>query len=94
MNDEQIQAQLIAAQMKHAIDLLKADIQSLSARVDHNQKLIDHRLAALERQVEDHEERIRAATAGVTQFKLFSGLASGGSSLASLAALLKAFFGG
>jgi hypothetical protein len=30
----------------------------------------------------------------VTQFKLFSGLASGGSGLMSLAALLKAFLGG
>jgi len=30
----------------------------------------------------------------VTQFKIFSGLASGGSSLMSLVAVLKAFLGG
>jgi hypothetical protein len=60
----------------------------------HQQAMNDQRLGRLEEQMSDHETRIRTATEGVTQFKLFSGLASGGSGLMSLVAILKSFLGG
>jgi hypothetical protein len=91
MNEEQ--AALIAEQMRHAIDLLKAEIRELRRQVEHLQALDQHRLTSLERQAADFETRIRAASDGVTQFKMFFGLATGGSSLLSLAALLRSFFG-
>jgi len=53
-----------------------------------------HRLDQLEKSVADHENRIRSATDGVTQFKVWSGLASGGSSVMSIVALVKAFLMG
>jgi hypothetical protein len=85
---------LLTEQLRHANNLLQARIRALEARLAHQQALNHQRLAALEEQIRDHETRIRAATEGVTQFKLFSGLASGGSGLMSLVAMLKAFLGG
>jgi hypothetical protein len=85
---------LLAEQLRHASNLLSAQIQSLEAKVVHQSALTHQRLMMLEEQLRDHETRIRAATEGVTQFKLFAGLTSGGSGLMSLVAILKAFFGG
>ncbi len=87
-------AALLTEQLRHANHLLQGQIKTLEIRLAHTQRLNDQRLALLESQIRDHETRLRAATEGVTQFKLFSGLASGGSGLMSLAAVLKAFFGG
>jgi len=87
-------AALLTEQLSHANHLLQAQIQALEARLAHQGAVADQRLAALEEAVRDHEKRIRTATEGVTQFKLFSGLASGGSGLMSLAALLRTFLGG
>lgn len=87
-------AALLAEQLRHATNLLTAQIQSLEAKVLHQTDLNHQRLVMLEEQMRDHETRIRAATEGVTQFKLFSGLASGGSGLMSLVALIKTFLGG
>jgi hypothetical protein len=81
MNEDQ--SALIAEQLSHALDLIKAE-----------QKLIDNRLEHLEKQGDDHETRLRAATDGVIQFKVWSSLAAGGSGIVSLIALFKAFFGG
>ena len=89
-----VEYKLIAEQLRHTIDLLRAEISTLRTTIDHDRKFISHRLDTLEGIYEDHETRIRSATAGVTQFKVWSGLASGGSSLMSLVALIKAFFGG
>lgn len=85
---------LLTEQLRHANNLMQARINALEARLTHQQAMNHQRLAILEEQVRDHETRIRAATEGVTQFKLFSGLASGGSGLMSLVAILKAFLGG
>ena len=74
---------LIAEQLSHVVDLLKADNRLLSLRLE-----------SLEKQVADQETRLRGATDGVTQFKVWSGLAAGGSGLLSLIALLRAFLGG
>ena len=87
-------AALLTEQLRHANALLQARIRTLEARLAHTQAMHDQRLALLEAQVRDHDTRLRAATEGVTQFKLFAGLASGGSGLMSLAAILKAFLGG
>jgi hypothetical protein len=87
-------AALLTEQLRHANTQLQARIRTLEARLAHQQAMNDQRLGTLEEQMRDHETRIRTATEGVTQFKLFSGLASGGSGLMSLVALLKAFLGG
>ena len=83
--------QLLTEQLKHLNTLYKARMDALEEKLNHSKQISDHRLSALENTTRDHETRIRDATQGVTQFKLFSGLASGGSSLMSLVALLKAF---
>lgn len=85
---------LLTEQLQHANHLLQGQIKALQAQLDHQQRMNQQRLLILEEQMRDHEQRIRAASEGVTQFKLFSGLASGGSGLMSLAAILKAFLGG
>ncbi len=85
---------LLTEQLQHANHLLQAQIKALEVKVAHLQAMNQQRLAALEAEARDHETRIRNATEGVTQFKLFSGLASGGSGLMSLVALLRTFLGG
>ena len=85
---------LLTEQLQHAIHLLEGQIRTLEARMAHQQAMNHQRLLILEEQIRDHESRIRTATEGVTQFKLFSGIASGGSGLMSLVAILRAFLGG
>jgi len=87
-------AELLTEQLRHANHLLQAQINALEARQAHQAAITNQRLAALEEGLRDHEGRIRTATEGVTQFKLFSGLASGGSGLMSLVAFLRTFLGG
>lgn len=84
-------SQLLAEQLKHLNTLYKARIYALEEKLAHTKEIADQRLTALENDVRDHETRIRDATQGVTQFKLFSGLASGSSSLMSLVAILRTF---
>jgi hypothetical protein len=92
MNDDQ--AALFSQQMQHALDLMRADIDAMKAVQSHDRTMNAHRLAMLEERANDHEMRIRAATDGVTQFKMWAGFASGGSGIVSLIALLRAFLGG
>lgn len=87
------EAALVAEQIRHALDMLRADLQAAQAAQEHHRALAAHRLDALEALARDHETRLRSATDGVVQFKVWSGLASGGSGLISLAALIKSFFG-
>lgn len=91
MDDTEIA--LIAEQIKHALDLLRGQIEAVEARQAHDRALMLHRLDELEAQARDHETRLRSANDGVLQFKVWLGLASGGSGALSLAALLKAFLG-
>lgn len=88
------QAALFAEQMRHAMDLLRAEVNSLHALHDHDMEMCRLRLSSLETASRDHELRIRADTDGVTQFKMWAGLASGGSGLMALAALIRSFLGG
>jgi hypothetical protein len=92
MTDDQVA--LLAEQIRHTLDLTRADINAMRAQLEHDREMSELRLNALEKQSQDHELRLRAATDGVTQFKFFSGLASGGSGLVSIIALIKTFFGG
>ncbi len=84
---------LLAEQLNHAIDLLKADLATLETQLAHISSLMEKQLSDLERQSVDHELRLRAVTDGVTQLKVYSSLLSGSSSILSLAALIKSFFG-
>jgi phage head maturation protease len=88
------QAALFAEQMRHALDLLRAEVNALRALHEHDMDMCHHRLNSLETSTRDHELRIRADTDGVTQFKMWAGLASGGSGLMALAALIRSFVGG
>lgn len=69
---------LIAEQLLHAVDMVRAEL-----------KMMNHRLEDLEKQAADHESRLRMATDGVTQFKVWSGLAAGGSGILSLIAMIR-----
>jgi hypothetical protein len=84
---------LIAEQLKHALDLMRGEIDALRCQQGHDRDMVKHRLDALEEQARDHETRLRSATDGVVQFKMWAALTSGGSGLLSLAALAKAFLG-
>lgn len=87
------QAALIAEQMHHALDLMRSEIDLLKAHQASNIELIDHRLLRLEGQVRDHEVRLQEASQGVSQFKVWSGLTSGSSSILAVVAFLKTVIG-
>lgn len=87
------ESELIAQQMKHTIDLLRFEIESLKAETAHNREMTDLRLGELEACRDDHESRLRALQDGVTSFKVWSGLSNAGTSVLSLIALFRTFFG-
>ena len=87
------ESELIAQQMKHTIDLLRFEIESLKAEAAHNRQMTDHRLGELEARSDDHETRLRTLQDGVTSFKVWSGLSNAGTSVLSLIALFRTFFG-
>jgi len=86
------QAALVAEQLSHTIDLMRADIKSIRTDQQHADELANHRLTSLERQVLDFEQRIRSLQESATQFKLLSSLAIGGG-LLSLISLIRAIIG-
>jgi hypothetical protein len=88
---DETQMALIAEQMKHAHSLLRADLEGLRSELKYYRDLTDLRVSDLETVQRDHETRLRSATDGITQFKVYTGLANAGASLLSLLALLKAY---
>ena len=92
MEDPQIA--LVREQMKHALDLLRADLDGLQVRLAHQDEVSSLRLKLLENTAADHENRLRTVSDGVTQFKMWTGLVSGSAGLAALTALVKSFLGG
>lgn len=92
IDDQDLGGQLVAAKLHHTVDLIRGEIEATKALQAHYKEFTDHRLKQLEDDVKDHEQRIRAATDGVIQFKTYHTVASGGSGLMSLLALIKSFF--
>jgi hypothetical protein len=90
--DEDLSGQLVAAKLQHTVDLIRNEIDGVKTLQLHYKEFTDHRLKQLEDDVKDHEQRLRAATDGVIQFKTYHTVASGGSGLMSLLALIKSFF--
>ena len=90
---ESTESALIAEQLTHALDLLRAEIASLRLDLEHHCELSNSRLDSLEKCKDDHEARIRATTEGVTQFKMYSGITSGGATLISIFTMLKVILG-
>jgi hypothetical protein len=88
------QAELMTERLARTVDLLRAESRTLRLSQSHDRELVDRRLRTLEAQAADHEKRLRTATEGVTQFKVWFGLTSGGSSLLSVIAVLRTFLGG
>ena len=86
-------AALLAEQLRHAIDLLKAGQEALETRLEHDVRMMEQRLADLERKDADKEQRLRTVPDLVTQLKVQTSLMSGSSSVLSIAALVKSFFG-
>jgi len=85
-------ADLIAAQLRHTIDLLKAELARSNAALTHYKELSEQRLSELEAARRDHEERLRRLQESATQFKVLAGLATGGG-LLSLIALVRMLSG-
>ncbi len=84
---------LLAEQLRHTIDLLKAELDTLEIRLEHTTRMMEQQLADLEKMAADHEQHLRTVSDGVTQLKVYSSLMSGSSSVLSIAALVKSFFG-
>jgi hypothetical protein len=82
------QVTLLGAQFVHLMDKMDAKLDRIELNQEHLKEMINHRLNYLEKQVEDHETRLREATEGVTQFKVRSGLTSAGSGILSILAKL------
>jgi hypothetical protein len=81
-SQHEVEAELIAEQLRHTINLLRAEL-----------KMANHRLCTLERQSQDYEQRLRGLTDSATQFKVMAGLATGGG-LLSVILLLRSVLGG
>lgn len=84
-------AELVAEQLRHLVDGLRNEIAALRSEVQRYEELASRRLECLEAEGQDHEERLRALQDGVTSFKVWSGLASGGSGLVAVLAMIREF---
>ncbi len=69
---------LIAEQLGHTLDLIKAELSSTRAEHQHDTEINQLRLKNLETQAADFERRLRQLTESATQFKLLVSLAVGG----------------
>jgi hypothetical protein len=91
-------AQLIAEQLGRLTDQLDARLKALETRLTNHQEIENERtasikagLADLKLVVSDHENRLRGVQDGIVTFRVWSGLISGGSGIAAIAALIKSF---
>lgn len=96
--DQSQMAALLTEQLGRFKDKIETSLSALEVEQKHQKEIADlqkqlyeGQLDDLKKAVADHETRIRAATDGVTQFKTWSGIISGGSLVAAVAAFLKAF---
>jgi hypothetical protein len=81
--------ELIAEQLSHTIDLMRAELKEILHEQEHQRELFENRIKILEDSKLDHEQRIRALHDGVTTFKVWSGLANGGASIVSVLAIMR-----
>ncbi len=87
-NTEGSKDRLLAEQLGHTLDLIKAELAAVRATQEHLSEVSDMRLKTLETQSADYEKRLRKLTESATQFKLLVSLAMGGG-LLSLIELLR-----
>jgi hypothetical protein len=78
---DEAQNQLIAEQLGHTLDLIKAELASTRVEQQHLSEMSLLRLKTLEEQAADFEKRLRELTESATQFKLLVSLAVGGGML-------------
>lgn len=67
-------AQLLAEQVSHTLDLLNGRIAALETRMTHQRELADLRLSALEASQADQEARLRAAADALVRLTTTAGL--------------------
>jgi uncharacterized protein YecA (UPF0149 family) len=98
MENQTQTAALLTEQLGRFKDRIESNLAALETEQKHQKEinelqkqLYEGQIDDLKTQVADHEARIRAATDGVTQFKTWSTIITGGSLVASIAAILKAF---
>jgi hypothetical protein len=73
-----VQNRLIAEQLGHTLDLIKAEMAAMRAEQAHLAEMSELHLKPLESQAADFEKRLRELTESATQFKLLVSLAVGG----------------
>ena len=86
-SQDDAQNRLIAGQLGHTLDLIKAELAATRAEQAHLTRLSDMRLKTLEDQATDFEKRLRELTESATQFKLLVSLAVGGGLLSVITLL-------
>jgi hypothetical protein len=87
LEHDEPQSKLIAEQLGHTLDLLRAEISTLQQEQAHQAEISSMRLATLEDQATDFEVRLRDLTESATQFKFLVSLAVGGGLLSVIALL-------
>jgi hypothetical protein len=90
-SDDETQNRLIAEQLGHTLDLIRAELATGKAEQGHDRQMVSLRLGTLEAQADDFEKRLRVLTESATQFKLLVSLAMGGG-LLSLIELVRSLF--
>lgn len=69
---------LVAEQLSHTIDLLRAQIETLEARIAHEEEITTLRLGVLESSQADQEARLRLVTDSVVRLTTSTNLAQVG----------------
>jgi hypothetical protein len=87
-HSEDSQNRLIAEQLEHTLDLIRAELTLVKNEQAHQSEVNTLRLKSLEDQAIDFEKRLRVLTESATQFRLLVSLAVGGG-LLSLINLLR-----
>ncbi len=78
---DEAQNRLIAEQLGHTLDLIKAELSATRLEQKHLSEMSLLRLQTLEGQAADFEKRLRDLTESATQFKLLVSLAVSGGML-------------
>ena len=71
---------------KALLESIRGELKLMRAEMNHSRELSERRLNAIEKICEDHEARLRDVATGVTQFRFWSSVSSGGSTAMSILA--------